>query len=60
MDEIVNLFMNSSVAIGVIVYFIFRDYKFTSSLNEKLTQLIDAMSTISQYLKDMEDERRRD
>lgn len=60
MDEIVNLFMNSTVAIGVIAYFIFRDYKFTSSLNEKLTQLIDAMSTISQYLKDMEDERRRD
>lgn len=60
MDEIVNLFMNSTVAIGVIAYFIFRDYKFTSSLNEKLTQLIDAMSSISQYLKDMEDERRRD
>lgn len=60
MDEIVNLFMNSTVAIGVIAYFIFRDYKFTSSLNEKLTQLIDAMSTISQYLKEMEDERRRD
>lgn len=58
MDELVNLMTNTTVTIVVIAYFIYRDYKFTSSLNEKLTQLMDAITIISHAVKDLEESRR--
>ena len=60
MEDITNLIMNSSMTVVIVAYFIYRDYKFTASLNEKLTQLLDAMSTISNALKDLEERRKND
>lgn len=60
MDEIVNLVMNSSMTVVIVAYFIYRDYKFTSSLNEKLTQLMDAITIISKAVKDLEETRRKE
>lgn len=37
--DIVNLFVNNGVAIAVIVYFMFRDYKFNQNMIELLTAI---------------------
>lgn len=60
MEDVTNLIMNSSMTVVIVAYFIYRDYKFTAGLNEKLTQLLDAMSTISNALKDLEERRKND
>ena len=41
MDNIVNLILNSSVSIVVIVYFMYRDFKFVGQLTTSIQQLID-------------------
>lgn len=43
MENIVNLILNSSVSIVVIVYFMYRDYKFVNQLSTSIQQLIDKM-----------------
>ena len=37
--DIVNLFVNNGVSIAVIVYFMFRDYKFNQNMIELLTAI---------------------
>lgn len=46
-NEIVNLFVNNSVAVAVIIYFMIRDYKFVSSLSKTLQELIDTVKNLS-------------
>ena len=50
LQEVVNLFVNNGVAIAVIVYFAFRDWKFMSQLTETLT-------TIKILIEDFEKEK---
>lgn len=40
--DIVNLFVNNGVAIAVIVYFMFCDYKF----NQNILELLSAIKTL--------------
>lgn len=47
MKEIVNLFVNNSVAVAVIIYFMIRDYKFISGLTGTLQELIDTVKDLS-------------
>lgn len=47
MDEMVNLILNSSVSIVVIVFFMYRDLKFTARLEQTLTALVDAVNTLT-------------
>ena len=42
-DAIVNLFLNSSVSIVFIAYFMFRDYKFIQQLNTNIQHMIDVI-----------------
>ena len=37
--DIVNLFVNNGVAIAVIIYFMFRDYKFNQQIVELMTAI---------------------
>lgn len=39
LTDIVNLFVNNGVAIAVIVYFMFRDYKFNQQIVELMTAI---------------------
>ena len=62
MDEIVNLILNSSVTIVIIAYFIYRDNKFLTQLQQTLTTLVDTTNTLKEmiigaqkYLKEKED-----
>jgi len=51
MDEIVNLILNSSVSIVVIVFFMYRDLKFTARLEQTLTALVDAVNALTNMSK---------
>ncbi len=51
MQELVNLFVNNGTAIAVIIYFIYRDNKFMSTLNVTLTQLVDVTNTIKSMIE---------
>lgn len=61
MNEIVNLALNSGVAIVVIAFFMYRDLKFMSQLQTTLTTLVDTVETFKDYIsrsfkiKDKED-----
>ena len=47
--EMITLLQNTGVTIVVVAYFMMRDYKFMSTLQEALTTLIQTVDT----LKDM-------
>ena len=43
MEELVNLLVNNGVAVVVIAYFMFRDYKFIQNLNNNIQKMIDVI-----------------
>ena len=47
MPDLVSLIVNNGVAVAVIIYFMFRDYKFISSLSGTLQELIDTVKDLS-------------
>ena len=51
METMINLIMNSGVSIAVIVYFMFRDYKFIQQLNTNIQKLIDVMCLTNDRLE---------
>ena len=51
MEALVNLILNSSVAIVVIVYFMFRDWKVMSTLTKTLQELVDSVKDVEQELR---------
>lgn len=56
MNEIVDLILNSSTTIVVIAYFIYRDYKFNTKLDESLAVLNETVNLIKDILlKEKED-----
>ena len=42
-EELVNLLVNNGVAVVVIAYFMFRDYKFIQNLNINIQKMIDVI-----------------
>ena len=51
MQDFVNLFLNTGVALGVIVYFIYRDWKFMDTLKATLQTLVDTVSALESSVK---------
>lgn len=51
MEALVNLILNSSVAIVVIVYFMFRDWKVMSTLTNTLQELVDSVKDVEKELR---------
>ena len=52
--DIVNLFVNNGVAIAVIVYFMYRDYKFMDSLQTTLTTLVNTVDVLKNLVGDFD------
>ena len=46
--------MNSGVSIAVIVYFMFRDYKFIQQLNANIQKMIDVLCLTNDRLSEIE------
>lgn len=47
MEQIANYILNNGVAVGCLIYFIFRDYKFMNTLTETLAQIKQCLKIIS-------------
>lgn len=56
MEEIINLFLNTGVSIAVIIYFMYRDFKFMSTLQTTLTSLVDAVNTLKMIINHNKEE----
>lgn len=56
MPEVVNLFTNTGVSIGIIVYFIFRDLKWMGQLNTTLITLVDTVNALKDLIRRNNDE----
>lgn len=46
MTEIINAIINNGVAIGVLIYFIYRDNNFTKELTQTLQKLTDTIESL--------------
>lgn len=51
MDELVNLLVNNGVAIGVIVYFLYRDNKWTTQLQKTLDTLDASVQAVKELIE---------
>lgn len=51
MENFVNIIVNNGVAVGIIVYFIYRDNKFMNTLTKTLTTLQDSVSSVKELLE---------
>lgn len=57
MTEIINAIINNGVAIGVLIYFIYRDNNFTKELTTTLQKLTDTIEDLQQQIKDLRGEK---
>jgi len=49
-NEIVNLVMNSGMAIVVVAYFIVRDWRFQSTLEQTLSTLVNTVNGLKEIV----------
>ena len=49
--DIVSLIVNNGVAVAVIIYFMFRDFKFISKLSDSLQELIDTVKSFEKTIR---------
>lgn len=54
METLANLIMNSGVSIAVIVYFMFRDFKFIQQLNLNIQKMIDVLCLTNEQISKIE------
>ncbi len=50
MDVLVTTILNSSVSVAVIAYFMYRDYKFLSTLEKTLQSLVNTVDTLKDII----------
>lgn len=50
-ENIVQLLINNGTAIGVLIYFIVRDYKFNTQLSTTLAVLLTTVNSIRELLE---------
>ena len=48
MDEIVNLMVNNGTAIALLIYFIYKDNKFTENITKALTSIEESLEIIKE------------
>lgn len=51
MNDIVNLIVNNGIAVVVVAYFMFRDYKFNNELIKTMTSIQDSLQTINNKIQ---------
>lgn len=55
MTEIINAIINNGVAIGVLIYFIYRDNNFTKELTQTLQALKDSIEELQEQIKEIQE-----
>ena len=54
MEDIVSIIVNNGAMVGCLVYFMFRDYQFMTTINKSLTSVDDTLATIKDLLNEKE------
>ena len=54
MEDIVSIIVNNGAMVGCLVYFMFRDYQFMTTINKSLTSVNDTLATIKELLREKE------
>jgi hypothetical protein len=55
MSDIIELMVNNGIAVVVVAYFLFRDYKFNQELVGTLAKISSHMETMSERMVNSED-----
>lgn len=50
MDEIVNLIVNNGTAIALLIYFIYKDNKFSENITKALTSIEESLKIIKESI----------
>ena len=50
LDEIVNLMINNGSAIALLIYFIYKDNKFTENITKALTSIEESLKIIKESI----------
>lgn len=50
MNDIASLIINNGAAIGLLVYFVYKDNKFTSMISKSLTNISNSLDIIQDIL----------
>lgn len=48
MNEVINALINNGVAIGMLVYFIYKDSRWTDTINKSLTSISNSLEVIKE------------
>lgn len=48
MDEIMNLIVNNGTAVALLIYFIYKDNKFTENITKALTSIEESLQIIKE------------
>lgn len=51
MEQIVNIIVNNGVAVGLLIYFVYRDNKFMDNLTVSLKTLEDSVASLKKLLE---------
>lgn len=51
MNDLVNLLVNNGIAVVVVAYFMFRDYKFNNELIKTMTSIQDSLKAMNNKIK---------
>lgn len=46
MQEFITMIVNNGTAVAIIAYFMYRDFKFMSTLRDTLTTLVDTVDVL--------------
>lgn len=52
-EQMANLILNNGIAIAVVAYFMFRDYKFMGQLQTVLVTLVDTVSVLKDTVNEL-------
>ena len=54
MEDIVSIIVNNGAMVGCLIYFMFRDYQFMTTIDKSLTSVDDTLATIKDLLNEKE------
>lgn len=49
MEDIVNLFVSNGMSVAIIIYFLFKDYKFNDQILAVLSEMKEVLSALQTY-----------
>ena len=51
MEEIVNIIVSNGMAVAIVAYFLFKDYKFNGQIINVLGEIKEVLSLVKEYIK---------